>query len=449
MNLSGKHVSILGAGTSGLAAARLAASRGAIVEVFDSVDSEGSDFLQRKFSKYKIPLMTGESVMDVKSHFDYLVVSPGIAVDRKIVEVFLKCSDELMGEIEFAWRLSGQTPVIGITGTNGKTTTTSLVSAILNDNGIKTVSCGNYGYAYSDVVRLHNDIDVMTVELSSFQLETISTFHPTVSVWMNFAPDHMDRYRSIDEYKKAKERIFMNQTDRDWCVLKREEERTLPAKKITFSAYTSDADIFYNDGLIVDQKGRALFDFRKSGMNGRHNAENMMAAMAATNCVGVKFQCMNASLLKFEPPAHRCEIVAVVNGITYVNDSKATNLHALQSSLLGQESSVVLIAGGKEKGLDYSALNEVIAERVMEVICIGETAEKIENAWGTIVPCHRVNDLENAVKLSCSLVSGKGTVLFSPGTSSFDMFSNYEARGSAFREAVTKISQAGDLDEFS
>jgi len=449
MNLSGKHVSILGAGTSGLAAARLAASRGAIVEVFDSVDSEGSDFLQRKFSKYKIPLMTGESVMDVKSHFDYLVVSPGIAVDRKIVEVFLKCSDELMGEIEFAWRLSGQTPVIGITGTNGKTTTTSLVSAILNDNGIKTVSCGNYGYAYSDVVRLHNDIDVMTVELSSFQLETISTFHPTVSVWMNFAPDHMDRYRSIDEYKKAKERIFMNQTDRDWCVLKREEERTLPAKKITFSAYTSDADIFYNYGLIVDQKGRALFDFRKSGMNGRHNAENMMAAMAATNCVGVKFQCMNASLLKFEPPAHRCEIVAVVNGITYVNDSKATNLHALQSSLLGQESSVVLIAGGKEKGLDYSALNEVIAERVMEVICIGETAEKIENAWGTIVPCHRVNDLENAVKLSCSLVSGKGTVLFSPGTSSFDMFSNYEARGSAFREAVTKISQAGDLDEFS
>lgn len=442
-------MSILGAGTSGLAAARLAASRGAIVEVFDSVDSEGSDFLQRKFSKYKIPLMTGESVMDVKSHFDYLVVSPGIAVDRKIVEVFLKCSDELMGEIEFAWRLSGQTPVIGITGTNGKTTTTSLVSAILNDNGIKTVSCGNYGYAYSDVVRLHNDIDVMTVELSSFQLETISTFHPTVSVWMNFAPDHMDRYRSIDEYKKAKERIFMNQTDRDWCVLKREEERTLPAKKITFSAYTSDADIFYNDGLIVDQKGRALFDFRKSGMNGRHNAENMMAAMAATNCVGVKFQCMNASLLKFEPPAHRCEIVAVVNGITYVNDSKATNLHALQSSLLGQESSVVLIAGGKEKGLDYSALNEVIAERVMEVICIGETAEKIENAWGTIVPCHRVNDLENAVKLSCSLVSGKGTVLFSPGTSSFDMFSNYEARGSAFREAVTKISQAGDLDEFS
>ena len=439
MNLEGKKVAVLGAGTSGFAACRLAASRGAVVFAFDSGDPEKLKPAFDLFAQNGIALATGRSALRAPSDLDYIIISPGISTDWEIAGIFASTGAELMGEIEFAWRLSGGVPVIGITGTNGKTTTTDLTASILNSVNISTVPCGNYGLAYSEVVLSDIAYDVMTIELSSFQLETISTFRPTVAVWMNFAPDHMDRYDSLDEYRKAKERIFECQDESDWCVVKHEDNKPVQGHYLSFSAFSDEADFHYKDGLIIGPNGKSIVNYRDSGLNGKHNAENVMAAMVAAHCIGVEYDEMVPAIMQYKPPAHRCEIVARKRGITFVNDSKSTNLHALESSLRGQETPVVLIVGGKKKGLDYSELNERVRNSVKSAICIGEMAAAIKDSWGAIIPCQVVNSLEEAVEQAWSVSSPGDTVLFSPGTSSFDMFSGYEERGTVFCNAVENL----------
>jgi len=440
MDISGKNVAVLGAGTSGLSAARLAASLGASVTVYDSGDPDKLKSAVTRFSEFGISLIVGKEALIAPSGLDFTVLSPGIRKDRAIACSFAENGNQLISEIEFAWLLSSQVPVVGITGTNGKTTTTGLLADILNYSGLSTIPCGNYGLAYSEAVRSNTKLDVMTVELSSFQLETIDTFRPTVSIWMNFAPDHMDWYSSIDEYRIAKERIFENQIESDWCIIRKEEEREVPGQLLTFSAYMNDADFWYDDGIIKGPDSKCILDYRDTGLHGLHNAENVMAAVAAAHCLGVNFDEMIPPIMQYRAPSHRSEIVGVKNGVTFVNDSKATNLHALESSLRGQESAVVLIAGGKKKGLDFSELNDLLKASVKEVVCIGEIASDIENAWSKIVPCHRAKDLKEAIDISYSLCGNGDTVLFSPGTSSFDMFSGYEERGDVFRNTVSNLA---------
>ncbi len=443
MQLINHKIAVLGAGTSGLAAGRLASARGAQVTVYDSAAPEKLSAAAAKLDAAGLSYVFGDAALrkPQDGSIDEVVVSPGIDLASDIAQTFSTCGAPLIGEIELAWRCDPDTPVVAITGTNGKTTTTELVACLLNGAGIRSVAAGNYGRAYTDVVNSDESYDAITLELSSFQLETVDRFHPKVAVWMNFAPDHMDRYRTIEEYRQAKLRIFENLEAGDLAILNAAEipQATIAARRVTFSAFDEDldeaADWSLREGCIC-RSGESVLDFNATQLRGRHNAENLMAAMAAAAEMGAPLEGMAASVSDYVAPAHRCEFVGEVDGVSFINDSKATNLHALRSSLRGQEMPVVLIAGGKNKGLDYAELNDVVAKSVTHVIAIGEMADPIIAAWGGVLPCQRASSVAEAVTFAAQAAQPGQTVLFSPGTSSFDMFPGYEARGEAFRESV-------------
>lgn len=439
MNLSGKRIAVLGAGGSGFAAATLALSHGAFVAAFDSGDPGKLAPAVEKFGSIGVELTCGDEALVTEERFDCTVISPGIDASWPIARVYAEASDELIGEIEFAWRMS-DVPVIAITGTNGKTTTTSLVAEMLKAAGLRATAAGNIGLAYSEVVNGQESLDWIVLEVSSFQLETIDRFAPRVAVWMNFAPDHMDRYATVEEYRDAKLRIFRNAGPETLAITKWEEGFDFPNSR-TFSAFGEGGDFTYRDGMIESEGGEP-FDFHACELHGKHNAENVMVALAIADFLSLSRDSIAPAIQGFRAPRHRCEKVAVIDGVTWVNDSKSTNLHSLESALAGQESPVVLIVGGKEKGLDFSELNGLVANGVKAAVCIGEISAAIANEWAAITHTACASSVEAAVDLAAKTAAPGDVVLFSPGTSSFDMFRGYEARGDAFRDAVLSLGAA-------
>lgn len=434
MDLSGKKVAVLGAGGSGLAAASLALHCGAEVAAFDSGDPDRLAAAVDRFAAKGVRLTCGVEALVPAGSFDLAVISPGIDAATPLGRVFAEASEELIGEIEFADRLS-EVPVIAITGTNGKTTTTALIDHMLRGAGLRSVAAGNIGKPYSEVVLEGAPLDWIVLEVSSFQLETVVDFAPAVAVWMNFAPDHMDRYATVEDYRRAKLRIFERVNETTLVVSKKEEGFRFPQQK-TFSAFGSEGDYRFADGAIIDGGTGRSFDFRAGNLHGKHNAENVMVALAVADHLGLSREVVTAPVHSFEAPSHRCEKVGVIGGVTFINDSKSTNLHSLESALAGEEKPVILIVGGKEKGLDFKTLNALVAGRVREAVCIGEIAEKIAGQWAGITSCRIASDLNDAVEQALSLATPGEVVLFSPGTSSFDMFRGYEERGEVFRQAV-------------
>jgi len=281
---------------------------------------------------------------------------------------------------------------------------------------------------------------VVSLELSSFQLETIRTLHPVVAIWLNFAPDHMDRYPTVEAYRAAKLRIFENQTAADTVVVRSGENLPeLAARVVTFSTTESTAD-WYSDGRTIGHGGEAWLDMdRDTSLRGLHNAENTMAALAACHALGISSMNMREALHGYAPPPHRCELIRTLDGVEYLNDSKATNLHALESALRSQTRPVVLIAGGKEKGLDYSPVIPLLAKKALAVVTFGQIARPLADLFGSAVSCESVSTLADAVKAARSLAPRGSTVLLSPGTSSFDQFTGYEQRGNAFRDLVHQL----------
>ncbi|HQZ28685.1 MAG: UDP-N-acetylmuramoyl-L-alanine--D-glutamate ligase [Verrucomicrobiales bacterium] len=441
MNLNGQRVAILGAGGSGLAAAALALSRGAVVEAFDSGDTVKLGPAVAKFASLGVTLTCGDAALCPSGRYALAVISPGIDTAWPIATAFANASDALIGEIEFAYRLS-DTPVIAITGTNGKTTTTSLIATMLNGCGVSAVAAGNIGLAYSEVVLSGKRYDWIVLELSSFQLETISEFAAEISIWMNFAPDHMDRYQSIADYLSAKKRLFENLAPGSLVIHKLECEFELPVEVVTFSSFREGADFGYSNGFIVHPESGRTFDFLSGTLQGKHNAENVMVALAVADRIGLPWEKVTGIIHSFVAPPHRCEKVAVFGGVTYLNDSKSTNLHSLESALIGQDEPVILIVGGKNKGLDFRELREIAGRMVREAVCIGEIAGAIAEDWEGFVICHTANDLRDAVLIAHQIAHDGEVVLFSPGTSSFDMFTGYEERGKVFRELVNAIPVA-------
>ncbi len=435
MELAGKQIAVLGAGGSGYAAAALALSRGASVRVFDSGAPEKLAAAVAKFEALGAPLTCGEAALTPPHRFDLVVLSPGIDTAWPIARDFAAASGEMIGEIEFAWRFS-DIPVIGITGTNGKTTTTALITAMLQAAGFRAIAAGNIGLPYSEVVNSGDRYDWVVLELSSFQLETITSLSPRIAVWMNFAPDHMDRYATVEDYFAAKFHLF-DYLGEDALVIRKEEcDLGLDARTVTFSAFSTTADLGYLAGEILHPDSGRRFPFAAGELQGKHNAENVMAALAVADELGLEWDALVSAIQQFQAPPHRCEKVARLDGALYLNDSKSTNLHSLESALAGQDEPVILIAGGKNKGLDFAELRDLAGRMVRECICIGEIADQIADAWAGVVPCHRAADVDDAVATARRLARPGDIVLFSPGTSSFDMFSGYEARGEAFRSAV-------------
>jgi len=442
MDLQGKRIAVLGAGGSGYAAAALALSRGALVEAYDSGSAEKLAPAAAKFAGIGVILTCGEEALAPAGKFDLTVISPGIDTAWPIAVAFTAASTELIGEIEFADRLC-DVPVIAITGTNGKTTTTALIAAMLNACGLRAVAAGNIGLAYSEVVLSGDRYDWIVLEVSSFQLETIADFAPEIAIWTNFAPDHMDRYATVEDYYAAKYRLFKNLAPSALTINRLEcDLGVLPGEIVTFSAYSDEAHLTYGQGSIHDLSTDRHFPFSEGTLQGKHNAENVMAALAVADRLGLAWEKVESPINTFEAPPHRCEKVATIGGVLYLNDSKSTNLHSLESALMGQETPVVLIVGGKNKGLDFAELRDVAGRIARVAICIGEIGGDIAAAWDGAVPCHPAADVPAAVRLAGELADSGDVVLFSPGTSSFDMFSGYETRGTAFREAVAALTIA-------
>jgi len=329
---------------------------------------------------------------------------------------------------------------VAITGTNGKTTTTELIERMFKGCGRSTIACGNYGHPLCEVAVSGVRYDVLTVEVSSFQLETITSFRPHVGIWLNFAPDHLDRYPDMDAYFAAKNRLFDYMTANDVAIIRAGEPlRDLKPATLTFSTTPgTSADYTLHDG-VIQFRGDRVASVDDLPLKELHNVENEMAALAAGRALGLGFQEMSRALSGYEAARHRCEIVREHLGHVYINDSKATNLHALESCLNTQTSPVVLIAGGKEKGIDYTPFRPLLREKSTALVAIGEIADRLCALFADDVPCHRAGSVAEAVGLATSLARPGQAVVFSPGTSSFDMFSGYVERGNAFRDAVLSL----------
>lgn len=441
-DLSGQHLAILGAGRSGLGAARLARCHGARVTVFDEGDPAKLDTALARLRAEAFDVVAGAAARERvlrDGEFTEAVLSPGMDAGWPLPQRFTAAGAHLTGEMEFGFR-HNTTPLIAITGTNGKSTCTELTAAILNGCGLKSLPCGNHGIPLSEVAASGTAYDVLALEVSSFQLETIERFRPRVAVWLNFAPDHLDRYPDLTSYFAAKARIFENLTGDDLAVVRAGEVvASGAARRVTFSATGAEADWTWSDGRVYHlgvEAGRT----DRIRLRGRHNQENLLAALASCHEFGLTVPAMLDAAAAYTPPAHRCELVREWQGREFINDSKATNLHALEACLVSMDRPIVLIAGGKDKQLDYSPLAGLLPSRVRALVLIGEIAPQLQAAFAPLLPCETATDMADAVQRAARLSQQGDLVILSPGTSSFDMYSGYAQRGEAFRQAVHTLS---------
>lgn len=439
---TGQHFAILGAGRSGLGAARLARLHGADVTVVDEGDPEKIKGALDKLHAEGFRTVSGaeaRALTVLPGQFQLVITSPGLDAGWPLPKKFTDAGTPLTGEMEFAFNLTDM-PMIGITGTNGKSTCTELIAHIANACGLRSLPCGNHGMSLSEVVASGERYDVLSLEISSFQLETIQNFRAKASLWLNFAPDHLDRYPGMEEYFAAKSRIFENVTVDDVAIVRAGETvPTGPARRLTFSAYGAEADATYSGGQFF-LNGRLLGDASRIPLRGRHNMENILAAMLACNVYGAGFPEMLRAVESYEPPRHRCELVRELHGREYINDSKATNLHALEACLNSMDRPIVLIAGGKDKGLDYSPLRASLNGQVRSMVLIGEISSQLQDTFSDLLPCHAAKDMADAVRIAAEVSLPGDSVILSPGTSSFDMFTGYAQRGEVFRAAVQSLS---------
>ena len=420
-----------------MAAARLLKKCGAIVSASDTGVSPTLEQKALDLGGEGITVTTGPEAAEVTADHDLVVLSPGIEEKSKLVVQARSEGAPLIGELELAYTLA-TSPVIAITGTNGKTTTTELTARILRGAGIDAEACGNIGTPMSELL-LGKSPGMFVAEVSSFQLETIRTFRPKVALLLNLSPNHLDRYASMEEYRSAKLRIFENQTAEDWAVIPFGEDFPgISARTITFSTTDSRADITLSSAGMIRCRDQDLVDMRRTRLQGPHNAANLMAAFGAGLALGADPVAMASAVSDYTPPAHRFEKVREENGVTWINDSKATNLDAMEQAIRSVKGSLILIAGGKDKGTGFGPIAQLVRERAGAAILIGEMRSRIAGEWQPM-KTHLAENLEEAVMLAASKALPGTTVLFSPGTSSYDMFRDYIERGDTFRRLVQSL----------
>ena len=447
MELKDKKVLVVGLGKSGLAAAFFLRHQGAQVTVSDIRSSEA-------LAK-DIPALLDEGIM-VESgghglltfrRQDLIVVSPGVPLDTPVLAQVKSFGIPIIGELELAARfIRGQ--ILAITGSNGKTTTTALAGEILKAAGLPTLVAGNIGVPVVGLIEKSTPETWSVLEVSSFQLETIEEFHPRIAVILNITPDHLDRHGTFENYALAKERIFSMQDAGDCVVLNADNERTAEAaaraksRVYWFSAqHEVERGAWVQDGNVVyrAESGAApetVMAVSRIPLKGLHNVENTLAAACAARLVGVPADVVRRAVEGFTAVEHRLEYVATVNGVEYYNDSKATNVDATAKAVAAFAGGVHLILGGKDKGSDYTALNDLLRARVRAVYTIGAAAEKIESQLRGVVPLHACKTLDAAVNAAASAAKHGEVVLLAPACSSFDQFENYEHRGRVFKELV-------------
>ncbi|HEY6229740.1 MAG TPA: UDP-N-acetylmuramoyl-L-alanine--D-glutamate ligase [Pyrinomonadaceae bacterium] len=449
MNVAGKKILVLGAGRSGVASAKFLAARGAIVALNDvqPLEKWSADALALK--DQGVGCLSGEVPGWLLDQLELVVISPGVPAKSIPVRYAERAGAEVIGEVELASRyLKGR--IVAITGSNGKTTTTTLIGKLLQDAGLPVMVGGNIGTPLISLVEDSRDDSWTVVEMSSFQLETIKDFHPTVAVVLNVTPNHLDRYESFTDYAAAKHRIFMNQQPEDIAILNADDEivcgwqRGLRAHVTTFSLRRElDEGLFLRGSEIVCRTNdgeKVLMDVGEMKLRGRHNVENVLAALAAGLACGAAPDSMRETIKNFQAVEHRLEFVAEVEGVKFYNDSKATSVDAAVKALEAFENEagrIVLIMGGRGKKAPYAPLASIVKARVRKLILLGEDAETIEHELGTFAQRERANDMREAVKLAFAAAEAGDIVLLAPACASFDMFESFEHRGRVFKEEVS------------
>jgi UDP-N-acetylmuramoylalanine--D-glutamate ligase len=447
MELEGKKILVVGLARTGVAVVRFLAEAGAQVTVTDMREEEALADTLAELADLHLNLELGRHVPFSFLMADLIVVSPGVPMDIKPLEMARAQKRRVVSEVELAsWFIKA--PMIAITGTNGKTTTTTLTGEIFRACGYDTFVGGNIGNPLIELASSGKEVDRVVVELSSFQLEGIESFRPHVAVLLNLTEDHLDRYHSFQEYIDAKMRIFENQGADDYAVLNIDDPLVAACSgKIKATVFPMSRThelaegISYRDGFITFAHNGKVLRFGTDGvkLKGVHNLDNIMASLAATLLMRCEGDCAYAAVKEFKGLPHRMEFVREVNGVSYYEDSKGTNVGSVVKSLESFEN-ITLIAGGKDKGGSYAPLVPLVSARVKHLLLIGEARERMSEALGSLTDTHFCETLEGAVDLAHELTAPGGVVLFSPACSSFDMFKDYLERANCFKGAVHALT---------
>ncbi|QWR76842.1 UDP-N-acetylmuramoyl-L-alanine--D-glutamate ligase [Candidatus Magnetomonas plexicatena] len=481
-NFKDKAVAVVGLARSGVGAANLCVRLGAKVTVFDLKPCEElENFIQKLDSQVEIKC--GNFAEDAFTSFNIVIVSPGVPLNIPSLIRAKAQRVRIIGELELAYlvleelRKVGAAAYLAITGTNGKSTTTTLLYEILRNSGFKTIIGGNIGFAITEEIsklvknfekpREFVSPDYIVTEVSSFQLESIDKFKPKVSAILNITPDHLDRHETMDSYVEAKARIFLNQDAMNFLILNADDPLTRGLAErvgkngpdvLYFSRKERVRGAFYKDGVIYfnipeleilcpelvdgtsDSTSPFTFNTANFHIKGGHNIENAMAAALMALVSGCKVTDIWNTLISFKGLEHRLELVTEIDGVKYFNDSKGTNVWSVVKSLESFSEPIVLIAGGRDKSGDFSPLKHLVKERVKALVLIGEAGKKLSEALGDVTDVHFTGDMHEAAKCAKGLAAAGDVVLLSPACASFDMFKDFEERGRVFKEAVLSLT---------
>ena len=451
MNLQGKKVLVFGSGKSGIGAADLLEQTGATPVIYD-----GNEKIDKEAVLHKIPhhsrteVYAGELPKEVQDSLDLVVLSPGVPTDIPMVRALYEQGLPVWGEVELAYR-TGKGRVLAITGTNGKTTTTALLGKIMKDAEESVFVVGNIGTPYTSKALEMKDNTTTVAEISSFQLETIEEFAPAVSAILNITEDHLNRHHTMEEYIRVKELIVKNQTADNYCVLNyedpvlREFGKKIVPKTVYFSSERVLEQGIYLDGdqiiLKTEKKEIPVVHTGDLKLLGKHNFENVMAAVAMAYYAGVSIDSIRKSICEFTAVEHRIEYVTEKNGVTYYNDSKGTNPDAAIKGIQAMNRPTLLIGGGYDKGSSYDEWLNAFDGKVRYLVLIGQTRDKIREAAERlgVCPCILCENLEEAVKICAEKAEPGDAVLLSPACASWGQFDNYEQRGDMFKEYVRNL----------
>jgi len=449
MNVKGKRVLVVGLGKSGVASSLFLQGRGAKVTVSDAKAEEQLRNEIPALLDKGIAVETGKHGERTFRDQDLIVVSPGVPNDVPQLQNARRLGIPVIGEIELAARyLEGH--IVAITGSNGKTTTTTLTGEVIAAGGRKSLVGGNIGTPAITFVEQSSPETWVVLEISSFQLETIETFRPHISAVLNVTPDHLDRHGSMDNYISAKARIFENQSDSDFAVLNADDSTCVRMAngikprvywfsrrhEVERGAFTANGRIFFRD----ERGQRDIMSADEMTLKGLHNLENVLAAVTMGSVAGIEPAAIRQAVKDFKAVEHRLEYVTTIRGVQYFNDSKATNVDATIKALESFPGRIHIILGGKDKGSDYTVLNDLLRERVKRVYTIGAAASKIESQIAGGVDIVSAGTLESAVKKAAEAAESGDVVLLAPACASFDQFQSYEQRGRVFKEAVHQLA---------
>jgi len=448
-DLNGKKVLVIGLARTGVATSLFCARHGALVTAVDTRPESEIVEAAAKLRAAEISLQLGGYSDKNLDGQDLVIPSPGVPADSTILKAARANSILVWSEIELADRfLNGR--LVGITGSNGKTTTTSLIEHILKNSGFSTLLAGNIGTPLIDVVEQTTDQTITVAELSSFQLELIETFRSNISVFLNLTPDHLDRHGSMDAYAAAKARIFEKQTAADFAILNADDPASTPyaptkpkvfwlsrKQRVAQGAFLRGEEIiFRNDG-----EEEVILKQSEIPLPGAHNLENVLAAVAATRLAGAPPNGIAKAIRSFAGVEHRLEFVAEHNGVRYYNDSKATNVDATLKALDALPGRILIILGGKDKGSDYTVLQTPLRQKAILALLIGAAADKIEKQIAGSVAVERAGTIQRAVEIASRAAQPGDIVVLAPACASFDQFENYEHRGRVFKQLVGQLAE--------